>query len=113
VLLVGCTGLLGGVFVDTVKRAGDIDVVSQLVSPKGLPGAVQELRPDVVIWNNADEELLARSAAAFGCAYSTKFIAIVNDGRTSSLWELRKQRTPLVELSPPLLLSSIRKAAGR
>ena len=113
VLLVGCTGLLGEVLIDTVGRARDINVVAQLQTPAGLAGVVQALRPDVVVWNNADEALLSRSAQSFGCSYSTKFIAIVNDGRTSSLWELREHRTRLVELSPPILLSSIREAAGR
>lgn len=113
VLLVGCTGLLGGVFIDTVERATDIDVVSQLRSAVGLDSAVHDLRPDVVIWNNADEEVLAGSAESFGARHCTRFIAIVDDGRTSSLWELRSQRTPLVELSPPILLSSIREAVGR
>ena len=71
----------------------------------GLYMAEHRHRPPIETFGDRDDSVLPAVAAQL-----TEYF---DDGRTSSLWELCTQRTQLAELSPPILVSSIRKAAGR
>ncbi|MGH2435986.1 MAG: hypothetical protein ACRDFA_03215 [bacterium] len=112
-VLVNCTGLLGEILRDAVGGQPDITVVSELDDASELLASVAQLRPDVVLWNNADETLLARTFDYFGATPATKVLAIVGDGREPSLWELVPRKTSLGQLSPTTVVSTIRAAVGR
>jgi hypothetical protein len=112
-VLVNCTGLLGDILSEAVGDQPDITVVSTVDDATELPRTVALMRPDVVLWNNADETLLAHSFDCFGAGSGTKALAIVGDGREPSLWELVPRKTSLGQLSPATLVSTIRAAVAR
>jgi hypothetical protein len=99
--------------VDAVAHAPDLEVVSNRPDDVDLAELAAQLAPDVIVWNNADEALLAGSVHQFGRCAQVKVIATADDGRRAALWQLLPHQTPLGELSPTSLVASIREAASR
>jgi hypothetical protein len=106
-----CDGLLGDLIRDAVARKPDIAVVADVESEDELRKVVP--RPDIVILNAGDgDEFLAGKPELFTRDTPAKVFATLERGRTGALWEMRPVRTKIGELSPALLLDTIR-AAGR
>lgn len=108
VVLVGCSGVLGDILADAVRREPGITIVSNLDTINSLAQPVLDLHPDVILWNHADEGTLADSVDCFVSAPPPKVLGTVSDGRDTVLWELQPRRTPLGQLSPDALISTIR-----
>ncbi|WP_156752311.1 hypothetical protein [Mycobacterium sp. ACS1612] len=105
VALVGCSGLLGDIIGQTVAAQPDLDVVAELASP-GREGTLPEVDADIVVWNNADEEIIAQWLAG-PSRRVPRVLATLVDGQQAALWELTPHRTELGALSPDTLIQTI------
>jgi hypothetical protein len=111
VVLVRCGGLLGDLIRDAVARKPDIAVVADVGSEEELRLVVPH--PDIVILHAASgDDFLGGRPELFTPDTPAKVFAATDHGRTGALWELRPVRTRIGELSPGLLIDTIR-AAGR
>jgi hypothetical protein len=108
VVLVGCSGILGDILADAVRKEPGLTIVSNLDTIDSLDQTVLDLHPDVILWNHADEAALADSVDCFVSAPPPKILGTVSDGRDTVLWELQPRRTRLGQLSPDALISTIR-----
>jgi hypothetical protein len=112
-ILVNCTGLLGDILKQAILDRSDMTVVSELANASRLAEMVRQEHPDVVIWNDADEDELTSSADYFCPTPPTKVLATLGDGRDAAIWQLKPQRTPLGQLSPGSLVEAILQTAAR
>lgn len=115
VALVTCTGILGDVIRRTVATMPDVVVVRDLPYDDvwRLSDALHHAHPDVVIWLLDDETTLAEHTELFCADRGCAVIAVLDDGRRSSLWELRPHRTELDPPSIDRLVEVLRNAAVR
>lgn len=106
--LVGCSGLLGDIIADAVRRDPRIAVVVRLDAGAADPGTgMREV--DFVIWNGAEESQVRRWLDR--SHPGPRVLVTVEDGRRASLWELAPHRTELGALSPDLLAQTVRTGA--
>lgn len=115
VILVSCSGLLGGLIREALSTAPEVRVVRDL--PDGgsrrLLRAVRWFRPDVVVWRLDDDRVLTERPEYFGSRHQCSVLAVLGDGERGSVWRLRPQRSPLGPLSPSTLAAAVRAAAVR
>jgi hypothetical protein len=115
VALVSCTGILGDVIRRTVATLPDVAVVQDLQYddlPR-LSAALHQAHPDVVVWLMNDESILTDHTELFSPDRGCAVVAVLDDGRRSSLWELRPHRTVLNPPSIDRLIDVLRSAAVR
>lgn len=103
VALVGCRGLLGDIIRQAISAAPSIDVVAEI---GGLAELSDSVGADLVLWHDADEAAVSRWLSRVHGA--PRVLATVADGRGASLWELTPTQTRLGELSPAMLIDTIR-----
>jgi DNA-binding NarL/FixJ family response regulator len=108
-VLLAVPGLLSEIIKDAGSKHGDIDFVGDLQSLGEVPAAMRATAANAVVCSlpgaalpTMFNELLAEHPHA-------RIVAIDADGRHSTLYELRLQRTALGELSPDELLDAIRR----
>lgn len=99
-------GILRDVVVKTLRREPDtsVTVLSDL--------AALALRHDidvVLLGPRAEEDT---AVDVLWARRGIKVLSLEEDGRRASLFELRPHRTPLGELSPDLLLATLRSAVA-
>lgn len=96
--------LLRGIVRSVVAAEPDLELVAELPDCASLADAIARDHPDVVIGcsTHDDVERLLRDSA------SVKVLKIEGAGRSSFLYELQPERTPLGEISPARLLEAIR-----
>ncbi|CCG04043.1 hypothetical protein [Blastococcus saxobsidens] len=113
VCLIGCTGLLGDIVLDALRRDPRITVVARVDSAAELGNPADSAPPldelDLVVWNCADESRVPEWLD--GVRSTPRVLAVVEDGRAAALWELAPRRTALGSLSPLLLAEVIRTGA--
>lgn len=113
--LVSCTGILGDLIRRTVATVPEFAVVQDV--PDGdlshLSEALQQAHPDVVVWLMNDESILTDHVELFSADRGRVVIAVLDDGRRSSLWELRPHRTVLDPPSLDRLIDVLRNATVR
>jgi hypothetical protein len=115
VALVSCTGVLGDVIRRTVATLPDVAVVQDLPYDDlpQLSVALRQAHPDVVVWLMNDESILTDHTELFSLDRGCAVIAVLDDGRRSSLWELRPHRTVLDPPSIDRLIDVLRSATVR
>lgn len=113
VVLVACSGVLGGIIRTTLAEQPDVQIVADLES---LPADDSLVAADFLIWNNADEALVERWVRTLAQRCGPHVLATLGDGRDASVWELIPHRTAVVAPSPATLVETIRASfaeAGR
>ncbi|GAA4547934.1 hypothetical protein [Amycolatopsis samaneae] len=112
VVLVSCSGLLGGLIRETLAALPEVRVVRDL--PGGgrrLARAVRWWRPDVVVWPLEDDRVLAGRPELFGAPRPTSVLTVRPDGDRGAVWRLRPQHTVLAALTPGSLAEAVLEAA--
>lgn len=112
-MLVGCQDLLGDLIRRTLSGQPDMVVVADLAEAADPLAALRSARPDVIVWNTADDGFLDQRTEFFTPVPAAKIFATLDNGRRGSLWELRPAHRAVGELTPDALLGTIREAAGR
>jgi len=106
VALIGCSGLLGDIIGQAVAAQPELDVVAELDSPPPET-ELPDIDADIVVWNNADEDSIARWLAGLS-QRQPRVLATLVDGHEAALWELTPHRSELGALSPQTLVETIR-----
>ena len=106
VALIGCSGLLGDIIGQAVAAQPELEVVAELDSPPPET-ELPDIDADIVVWNNADEESIARWLAGLS-QRQPRVLATLVDGHEAALWELTPHRSELGALSPQTLVETIR-----
>ena len=100
---------------DLIKRLAvgrvKLDIVAQLNGRQGLAQRLQRLRPHLVIIGLRQGETDAAIRALLLRVPSSKFIALSDDGRSITGYELRLSRISLADLSPEAFIEFIGVAA--
>lgn len=113
-LLTAARPLLGDLLRAQLETRRGMTIVGPTVPPAELAGAVRATEPDVVVCAiNGADAFLADRIDAFVSRAPARVLAVFDDGRRSSLWELRPHRTPLGEFSTELLLRTLATLASR
>ncbi len=112
-VLVACQDLLGELIRTSLAGQTDMVVVADVADSQDVVAALRSERPDVIVWNTGDDSFLKQSTDFFTPARCVKILATLDNGRRGSLWELRPAQRSLGELTPAVLLGTIREAAAR
>lgn len=111
VALIGCTGILGELIGRTVRDDPALDVVSLERDVLTLPhGQSPDLDADIILWHEADELEVARWLSEAHRA--PRVLATLRDGRDAVLWQLAPRRTQLGEVSPAVLVETLRTGSA-
>ena len=113
IALVTPSGILRDLVVATLAEEPDITVVGEAPDSAGLDQVLEQTPADLVIWTNGDHDMRHVFPALLEAHPRLKVLTVRNDGRRSSLWELRPHPTELGEISPRLLVETIRKVVLR
>ncbi|ANZ28497.1 hypothetical protein A4U64_26770 (plasmid) [Rhodococcus sp. WB1] len=115
VILVGCSGILGDLIRSTLTGLPDMRVIRELSDGRWhrLVRVVRWVRPDVVIWQLEDDQMLAERPELFGAPNTCSVLTVLADGERGSVWRLRPQRASLGGLCPTTLITAVREAAMR
>jgi hypothetical protein len=112
VVLVACSGLLGGLIRESLAALPEVRVVRDLPSGgRRLARAVRWWHPDVVVWPLEDDRLLAGRPELFGAPRRTSVLTVRPDGDRGALWRLYPESTVLTVLTPGSLAEAVREAA--
>jgi DNA-binding NarL/FixJ family response regulator len=109
IALVTPSGILRDLVVATLEDEPDIVVVGEVPGSAGLEQVLEQTPADLVIWSNGGHDISHLFQGLLEAHPRLKVLAVRNDGRRSSLWELRPHPTELGEISPRLLVETIRK----
>lgn len=115
VALVSCNGILGDLIRQSVVSLPEVAVVEDLPFDdlRALAAALRQANPSVVIWLLDDETLIADHTDLLWVERGCAVIAVLEDGRRSSVWELRPHRTALDQPSMDGLIEALRNVAVR
>jgi hypothetical protein len=109
VLLVNLRAVLGDLVETTFRNCADMSVST--IETEDLAGAIGA-DVDVVVCQADDATVEVMSRQLFRSCGRVKVLAIRDDGRRAMLWELRPQRSVLKDLSPGLLVETVRRTAS-
>src|SRR3954452_6636265 len=109
-VLVALAGLLNDIVLETLDREEDMAVVAEAPDGPTLRRVLRGTPADLVIWRltttgdagRLDPDLFAEHP-------SLKVLTVEDDGRHGSLWAMRPCSAALGELSPRLLVDTIRR----
>jgi hypothetical protein len=115
VALVSCSGLLGDLIRQTVASVPEVAVVEDLPFDdlRDLSAALHQAHPNVVVWLLDDETSIAEHTDLLWVERGCAVIAVLDDGRRSSVWELRPHRTAMDQPSMDGLIEALRNVAVR
>lgn len=112
VVLVACSGLLGGLIRESLAALPEVRVVRDLPGGgKRLARVVRWWRPDVVVWRLDNDRILTTGPEFFGAPRTTSVLTVQSEGDGGAVWRLGPQRTALGMLSPGSLAEAVREAA--
>jgi DNA-binding NarL/FixJ family response regulator len=111
VLLIDMRGVLGDVIRTVLLDCDDLNVVANRTDAVDARTAIVRSRADVVVCALDDEQAADVATALFEPHQRTKVIAIRDDGREAVLWELHPRRRVLGDLSPRLLVDTVRRVS--
>ena len=109
VVLVGTTGMVSDI-VKGILDEPDIRLAAELPLDQSVVSKVVEACADVVILSTNDRSLPPTVRQLLGEQPRAKVLTIRDDGRTTSLYELRPHETDLGQVSPETLLAAVRTA---
>jgi DNA-binding NarL/FixJ family response regulator len=113
VLLVEMPHMLRDIVKTIVEREGDMEVVGDLGDQKRVIATALDRRADFVIAGLESGELPEVFEELVSLDPEVEVLAVARDGRHSFLYKLEPQLKELGELSPELLLETIRSAGQR
>lgn len=102
--------VLGELVTRTLRAAPDIEVLGEASSVTTLLATVREKRPQVVVLDLHDASMLPPYLDVLVAFPRVVILAIVDDGRNASLYEMRPRETRIGELGPRELIAAIRSA---
>jgi hypothetical protein len=111
VVVVGVSGMLSEIVREILDQP-DIRVVAELPADADFLAKAGEASADVLILLAADQAIRATVGALLTRQPRAKVLTIRDDGRTTSLYELRPFETALGQVSPVTLLDAVRTAAA-
>jgi len=97
--------LMRDIIRDAIAREPDLDVVAEREAA-GLSEAVEREEPDFVIVGPGAGSQTVR--AVVGAGSGIRALEVHSDGKESVLYELRPHRVSLGEISPEMLVQTIR-----
>jgi hypothetical protein len=109
VVLIGLRGIVGEI-VRAALYERDVDIVGDLYDETELDSMLARVHADCVIWRLGPQD--PGAAEVLDHHPRLKIIALEDDGKRASLYQLRPWRQSLGELSPDLLANVV-EAAGR
>ena len=111
VLLADLTGILRDVVRGALDREKDMAIVGEVYEPAAIQAAVMAGGIDVVIWGT-EQANASNVGALLPWERPPMILAVEDDGRYGSVWQLRHQQTGLGQLSPDLLVDAIRRVCA-
>jgi DNA-binding NarL/FixJ family response regulator len=112
ILLVALAGIMREIVLDALGECEGVSVVGEVSSEAELPAALSRLDTELVIWRREAIDAPEIDRRLFADHPSLKVLVLEDDGRHGFLWELRPHREALGELSPSLLLATIRRSSS-
>jgi DNA-binding NarL/FixJ family response regulator len=113
IFLVTTPGLLRDLVVETLNEEPDMAIVGEAHDYATLERALERTPADLVIWTVAGNDMRHVCRGLFEAHAQLKVLTVRNDGRQAWLCELQPQRTELGEISPRLLVETIRKVVSQ
>src|SRR5207247_1437203 len=107
ILLFDMPRMLRDIVVKTLAAEPDMEVAADVATADDLLRSVERRHADVVVTRRDDSSL---AALLLTRQPQLKVLAVADNGRESSLYEMRPQRVPLGEITPQRLVTEIRKA---
>jgi DNA-binding NarL/FixJ family response regulator len=108
VLLMDMSPMLRQILRGLVHGHGGVRVVAEYPEMVPLRRVVEEHEADVVLFGHDSGRLPTECRELLEARPHTRLLVVGNDGRRSTLYELRPHREPLGEASPDDLLEAIR-----
>jgi DNA-binding NarL/FixJ family response regulator len=99
--------MLRDIVMETLAVEPDMQVVGEVSTADELLRSVERTHADVVVTGRDDSPL---ASMLLRKQPQLKVIAVADNGRESSLYEMRPQRVPLGEITPRRLVAEIRQA---
>jgi DNA-binding NarL/FixJ family response regulator len=109
IVLVDMAPLLREIVRETLARETDLDIVAEHDADVDVASAVEEAAADFVIVGSG-VTAHASIASIVGAERGVRALEVRSDGKESVLYELRPHRVSLGEISPEILLRTIRAA---
>jgi DNA-binding NarL/FixJ family response regulator len=113
VLLVEMPQMLRDIVKDIVGGEGDMEVVGELADQERVLATALDRRTDFLIVGLESGEMPEVFEDLVSLDPGVEVLAVARDGRQSFLYKLQPHLTELGELSPDLLLDTIRSAGRR
>jgi len=110
VVLIGVSGMVGDIVKRIFDDEPDIEVAAEFRFEPQIVPRVVDAGADVVILSTADRSLPSAVRELLREQPRAKVLTIRDDGRTTSLYELRPHETDLGQVSPETLLEAVRTA---
>jgi DNA-binding NarL/FixJ family response regulator len=107
ILLFDMPRMLRDIVIETLAAEPDMEVAAEVATADDLLRSVERRNADVVVTRRDDSSL---AALLLTRQPQLKVLAVADNGRESSLYEMRPQRVPLGEITPQRLVTEIRKA---
>jgi len=112
VLLINMRGILGDVVKSVLLNCADVSVVADCADAADARVLVASTGAKVVVvCPLGDAAAAALATSLFEPYRRVKVIAVREDGRQAILWELHPRQSVLGDLSPRLLLDTVRQVS--
>lgn len=105
--------MLGEIIRSLLVAEPDIEIVGELADPHSLAEAVEEHRARVLILGTKQGRVPDSCRALVDDRPRLRLLAVSEDARDTTLFELRPYEVALGELSPERLLGAVRSATAR
>jgi DNA-binding NarL/FixJ family response regulator len=113
IVLVALAGLLHDVIRGVLEAQRDMKVVGDVPDCAALQTVLNRDDADLVLWSVDGVDMPDICPRLFDEHPRIKVLTVRDDGRHGSLWECRPCSTQLGEISPRLLVETIRKVVRR
>ena len=111
IILADMPAMLRHIIAEIIALHPDLTIVESTSDSTDLAAAARRTRADVLISQQASSEEFINMAPLFARCH-LKIIAITEDARHGSIYELRPFREPLKNLSVDSLIAAIRTTVG-
>lgn len=113
VLLINMRGVLGDVIKTVLLDCADVSVVADCVDTADASAMIASTGAEVVVCALDAAATADIASRLFEPHRRVKVIAVRDDGRQALLWELHPQQSVLGDLSPRLLVDTVRRGSQR
>jgi DNA-binding NarL/FixJ family response regulator len=109
VVLMDMSPMLRQILRGLVHGRSGIEVVAEYTEMAPLLRVVEEHEANLVLFGHDSSRLSSECRELLEARPYTRLLAVGNEGRRSTLYELRPHREPLGEVSPDELLEALRR----